>query len=268
MNANSIFSRDPATYSEHPEQFKWMQADLTNPLTCIASIIKGDDKIVDIGCGAGLLGRYLSKIYPSVHISGIDPSIEAGHLGIAPYRHFFSGGLEDALDFDWVKDAGWYIFADVIEHLVYPDLMLKQLVEKSPQSANFVFSVPNVGYFANRLDLLFGNWEYSDSGIKEFTHLRFLTLKTALKILNSAGLHIQSISFLNRIHSPEPFKNYGTFKMLLASLMMKSNTNPLAYQFVIVASKRSVDHVVYKNYGSNSRFLWIKSLFATLIKKS
>ena len=141
MNANSIFSRDPATYSEHPEQFKWMQADLTNPLTCIASIIKGDDKIVDIGCGAGLLGRYLSKIYPSVHISGIDPSIEAGHLGIAPYRHFFSGGLEDALDFDWVKDAGWYIFADVIEHLVYPDLMLKQLVEKYSPSECSIYII-------------------------------------------------------------------------------------------------------------------------------
>ncbi|MBT8593999.1 class I SAM-dependent methyltransferase [Polynucleobacter paneuropaeus] len=267
MHSGSIFTRKSNTYSEHPDLINWMLVDKANPITCIADLIDSGQKIVDIGCGAGLLGRLIHRNYPDVYISGIDPSIEADHQGLAIYKNFFCGGLEQALEYKWVREADFYIFADVIEHIVQPDIFLRSLVEICPPNATFIFSVPNVAYFANRLDLLFGNWDYSDSGIKEFTHLRFLTLKTIKSILQSAGLQVHSISFLNRSLSPEPLKNYSLIKVLWACFLMKKETFPLAYQFVIVAKKIPTKEIEFHDNGSTSKLDWLISLSKFLIKR-
>ena len=54
-------------------------------------------------------------------------------------------------------------------------------------------SLPNVAYFENRLGLFKGNWNYTDEGILDRTHIRFYTLATARKFLTDAGFNIREM---------------------------------------------------------------------------
>ena len=50
-------------------------------LICDRIGIRGDEKILNIGCGFGSFERYLFEHYPDVHVTGITPSaVQAGHL--------------------------------------------------------------------------------------------------------------------------------------------------------------------------------------------
>ena len=54
-------------------------------------------------------------------------------------------------------------------------------------------SLPNVAYFENRLGLFKGDWNYTNEGILDRTHIRFYTLSTARKFLTYAGFAIREM---------------------------------------------------------------------------
>jgi hypothetical protein len=51
-----------------------------------------------------------------------------------------------------------------------------------------IASLPNVARLENRLKLLFGKFEYQETGILDKTHLRFFTLKTAKSFLKAQDI--------------------------------------------------------------------------------
>lgn len=257
---DSIFSRSQESYDEHKDLLKWIKADPHNPLACIAQIIRSGT-VLDIGCGAGLLGRVLHDNTPSLQVDGIDPAIQSGHVGLSGYRRFISLPLEHVLHEEWIRVYDWYVFADVLEHFAYPDVMLRQLVTTSGAEAKFVISVPNIGHISTRLDLLFGDWCYTQSGILESTHLRFFTLDTLSKVLNSAGLYLEKVFFLNRFLSPSIFHQIGLARSVAALMLMGARAHPAAYQFVVVASKKESSQIEYEHIGSASRFEVFIKLF-------
>jgi hypothetical protein len=53
--------------------------------------------------------------------------------------------------------------------------------------------LPNIASWDRRLALLFGHFDYADSGIMDRTHLRFFTFRTAQALLGEAGLTIRSV---------------------------------------------------------------------------
>jgi len=56
-----------------------------------------------------------------------------------------------------------------------------------------VVSMPNIASWDRRLALLFGHFDYADSGIMDRTHLRFFTFRTAQALLEEAGLVILAV---------------------------------------------------------------------------
>ena len=54
-------------------------------------------------------------------------------------------------------------------------------------------SIPNLAYFDNRLGLFKGDWNYTDEGILDRTHIRFYTLSTARKFLTDGGFAIREM---------------------------------------------------------------------------
>ena len=71
--------------------------------------------------------------------------------------------------------------------------MLKKSRESLNSGGIVLVSLPNVAYLDNRIGLLKGNWNYTDHGILDQTHLKFFTLFTAEQLLLSAGYRIQEI---------------------------------------------------------------------------
>jgi len=56
-----------------------------------------------------------------------------------------------------------------------------------------LISVPNVAVWTIRIKLLFGNFDYTDTGTMDRTHIRFFTLKTAKMIVKESGCSIVKV---------------------------------------------------------------------------
>ena len=77
-------------------------------------------------------------------------------------------------------------------------------------------SLPNLAYFKNRLGLFKGDWNYTDEGILDRTHIRFYTLSMARKFLTDAG------GFAIREMEPEKPIIHSASKRNLFSLLSRN----------------------------------------------
>lgn len=79
------------------------------------------------------------------------------------------------------------IYADVLEHLLDPVETLAKTLGLVGPGGSVVVSMPNVAFYAIRIDLLRGRFEREDTGILDRTHLHFFTLKSAEAMFREAG---------------------------------------------------------------------------------
>jgi len=231
----SIFHRAPETYLEPPGQVDAIRGDAQNPLQQIAQLIDRGS-LLDVGCGAGLLGRVLAT-NTEVIVDGVDPAIAPDNPGVRGYRRFEQGGIELLLGKGSLSQYDWIVFADVLEHFAYPDEMLRQVIAEAKPGARFVISTPNVAHVSVRLDVLAGKFEYTRSGILESTHLRFFTLSTLRTFLAAVGLEIERGICLNQSSFADRARPLSPLRTALALGLMRDSSCPLAYQFLVVARK-------------------------------
>lgn len=145
--------------------------------------------ILDIGCGAGANGRAIRAKYPNARLVGVEPNARAAELARAVYDEVFQGDVRA-----WLEAAApstrvdGVILSDVLEHVADPITFLRSLAAPpSLKSAVWVISVPNYGVWYNRVNTLFGRFEYAWSGLYDRTHLRFFTRRSIRQALEYAG---------------------------------------------------------------------------------
>ena len=83
---------------------------------------------------------------------------------------------------------------DVLEHLKDPWAMVSALHEALAPGGVIVASIPNISHYSAVLPLVMsGKWELRDAGILDRTHLRFFTRNSAVELMTSSGLSLNSI---------------------------------------------------------------------------
>jgi 2-polyprenyl-3-methyl-5-hydroxy-6-metoxy-1,4-benzoquinol methylase len=175
--------------------------------------IENNKKILDVGCGDGTLGKYFID-HNNAKVSGVDISPEA--IKIAKQRLNFATvcNIEnDALPFKQ-KQFDIIVCADVIEHLYNPLAALKKLKQYLKDDGYMVLSVPNIANISIRWNLLFGRFDYTDTGILDNSHIRFFTQKSLLSLITDAGLVVSNYDY-----SPG-----FSFIIFLARLVRKYNS--------------------------------------------
>jgi predicted TPR repeat methyltransferase len=85
------------------------------------------------------------------------------------------------------------VLADIIEHLRNSAKLLRIVKAALAKDGILFLSVPNIANITVRLGLLFGIFEYRDRGILDFTHIRFFTMRTIKRELETAGFRIIAI---------------------------------------------------------------------------
>jgi 2-polyprenyl-3-methyl-5-hydroxy-6-metoxy-1,4-benzoquinol methylase len=156
--------------------------------------LSGSPALLDIGCGRGQLADAARHL--TYRVTGIECHPAA--LAVARDR------VDDLLPID-LADQGTVaaglddrkfdviLFADVLEHTADPLNVLRFYLGFLKPSGRIVVSLPNIACWDRRLALLFGRFDYADSGIMDRTHLRFFTFRTAQTLLGEAGLTILSV---------------------------------------------------------------------------
>lgn len=182
---------------------------------------------LDVGCWVGNLGSLLID-KKNCTVDGIDFKQEVLDEALAKgYKNVFKVNFNNenySLDKIPNNYYDYIIFADVLEHLIDPSLVIEVLKAKLKPSGKILISLPNVAFLLNRVLLALGKWEYKEFGTLDKTHLRFFTISSGSKFVTNAGYKIIKV---------EPYNQFGILRYIkpLDSIF----PSLLCYQFLLLA---------------------------------
>jgi hypothetical protein len=78
----------------------------------------------------------------------------------------------------------------VLEHLIEPWRVLREIAGALDVGGSLVISLPNVVHWVTRGRIMIGQFNYESTGTLDHTHLRFLTVRTARELIQAAGFRI------------------------------------------------------------------------------
>ena len=185
----------------------------------IIEYVGKNKRVLDIGCATGYLAKEFRK--NGCHVLGIEMDEEAAKVAGQYCDDILVGDVEQIRRLPYPEGSfDIIVYADVLEHLKRPDLVLLRFKKYLSKSGQLIVSVPNIAYFTIRLKLLLGRFEYGEKGILDTTHLRFFTLNSIKKMLYECSYRITKIDYTG------------------PAAVVKILPRLLATQFVIVAHRQ------------------------------
>jgi len=147
------------------------------------------DRIVDVGCSAGVTLAWLKQRYPSAYTIGLEANIA---LKLDILQNADEARIVDVTK--EIPDLGkpdLMLFLDVLEHLPDPMRVLLQLTSQLAPSGTIIVSLPNVAHLSIAIPLILrGEFSYRDAGILDRTHLKFFVRESAVALVRDAGFRV------------------------------------------------------------------------------
>lgn len=194
--------------------------------------------ILDVGCGAGGNAKILKEMGKIV--DGITLSDEEVNLASKYCRSVFKNNLENDLPEGINSFYDVVLCSHVLEHIAYPEKLLsdtKRILKKD--NAVLLVALPNFLGYRNRLRILFGNFDYEQYGLMDYTHLRFYTFKSAKLMLERNGYEIIR-AFAEKMlpwktvlgHLPSSMQN------LIATFLIRISKGLFGQQLIYIAKPK------------------------------
>jgi glycosyltransferase involved in cell wall biosynthesis len=189
-------------------------------------------RVLDLGAGPGGLASELAmKGCPTAVVDVVLPT----HLTPGVVTHV--ADLNEPLDLP-IQNFDYYLMLDVIEHLKDPEAFLDDLrarLDDSPRT--LIITTPNIAFIVPRLMLLFGQFNYGQTGILDRTHTRLFTFRTLRRLLRDSGFQIQ---VMKGIPAPIP-KAIGDTRLSRALLrlnqmLIRISPGLFSYQIFVMAT--------------------------------
>ena len=128
-----------------------MKFKLRKDLEIIASLIKPDEKVLDVGCGDGILLNYLNKT-KNVDCRGIEIKQEGVNNSVQKGLSVIQGDANIDLKDYPEKFFTSAILSQTIHAMNNPEIVIENLIRISKRA---IISLPNFGFWKIRRDLLF-----------------------------------------------------------------------------------------------------------------
>lgn len=183
--------------------------------------ITKNSSILDIGCGTGVLGKYLKQNYNAV-VTGIELLQDCALIAEKTLDKVYCENIESTDILSDLTGFDYVIFSDSLEHLLEPEKVLRKIapVLKNADSSVLI-SIPNVRNFRVIIPLIiFGEWKYEEEGLLDRTHLRFFTKKSMTRTLSENGYQITHVKCelpLDSLSGKLNFITFGLFEGFLTS---------------------------------------------------
>ncbi len=234
----------PNTDAYYPTAVLTYQSKISDPYSSHSVILArvGEGKgrrLLDVGSAQGVLAQKFTE--RGFEVTCVEGSAELAALGKDKCHEMIVADLDKPLpqlngQFDVI------VYGDILEHLRNPMEVFRGFNRSLRPHGRVIVSVPNLAHAWIRLNLLFGQFQYSDRGILDRTHLRFFTLRTFREFLRDAGLDWEEI-----VATPVPLLlvvppryHGGWLRALQAvnAVVAKCWKTMFGFQFVAVARPR------------------------------
>ncbi|MGC1617894.1 MAG: methyltransferase domain-containing protein [Candidatus Acidiferrum sp.] len=146
---------------------------------------------LEVGCSIGYISRLL--VERKCEVTGVEVDLAAAEKARAHCREVL---VLDLNSLQWVESFGGrtldvVVLADVLEHLVDPWRVFREIAGLLDKGGAVVISMPNVVHFLILAKIALGHFNYTPTGILDHSHLRFFTIETAREVIESYEYRIK-----------------------------------------------------------------------------
>ncbi len=213
-----------------------IKEDSEDSLSKIIRHITPNSRVLELGPATGYLTRYLKEKMGCL-VDCVEISAEMAKEAEKFSNRMIVGNLDTiVLEDEFGKESYDYIIlADVLEHLKKGERTLKSCRKLLKEAGRCILSIPNIAHASIIGGLLKGQFEYTDEGILDRTHVRFFTRSSIQRLLSRCGFGVEKIEAVVKL--PEDTEIGDSLMSLPFDLQKKilTSIDALAYQFVIVS---------------------------------
>ena len=169
----------------------------------VLSAVEPGSRVLEMGCACGYMTRYMKeKLGCRVTVVEIDreafeKAMQWAEWGIRDdieclrWSHEFWPKSEDEDDDYEPELFDCVLFADVLEHLKNPDVVLWTARKMLKPDGRVVVSIPNICHNDIILKMLEDRWEYTRYGLLDDGHLRFWGGANVSEFFKRCGFEIE-----------------------------------------------------------------------------
>lgn len=231
----------------YPPKFNYISSH-----TMAINEVKEGANVLDIGCGAGYVGKELEK--RGCQVAGVDVATEEESNLLQRFKKMDL----NTDDIPFPPDSFDYILLlDVLEHLDLPSqfrLLEKIRVDSKSKKPTIIITVPNIAFLPIRLQLLLGNFNYGKRGILDMTHRHLFTFRSIRRFLKQAGYKTEKIRGI-----PPPFPEaigdnaISRFLLKINTVLIRYLPNLFSYQIFVRAVPLSTANQLLKIASEKSK---------------
>jgi SAM-dependent methyltransferase len=145
-------------------------------------------RVLDLGCGSGRLAQQAREL--GHRVVGVDRTeID----GVRDRMNLFVRADLDAGIPQEARVAAGYdvvVAADVLQHLVHPERLLREIRGVLRPGGQVLVCVPNAVHWYARLRFASGRFDYDRRGLLDIDHLRFFTRRSLRRLIERTGYDV------------------------------------------------------------------------------
>ncbi len=234
---------------EHHIYTRQLDLQQRSSLSVLAGKIRPGTRVLDLGCGPGVLGQYLQQ-YKACTVDGVTYSADEAALAAPYYRDVAVADLEqfNLAEAFALNQYDYIVCADVLEHLRQPEKLLADCRSLLAENGQVLVSIPNAAYCGLVMELMQGELRYRQEGLLDATHLRFFTRQSLLQLLSAEQWSVQALETIERPLDESEFAQ-TTADSLPPAVMryLLAQPDALAYQFICTVRPASDPAAVQAN---------------------
>ncbi len=217
----------------------------------ILNDIKPKSVVLEIGTASGYMTQYLKEDL-NCNVYGVEIDKECGKLASSHTNQMI---ITDVEKIEWIKKLkcnkfDYIIFADVLEHLKEPQLVLKAIENLLKPSGKIIFSIPNICHNSVLIDLWNNKFKYRKLGLMDNTHIRFWGLKNINDLYKNTNLSMtESKGYYQRPNKTSIKNSYWQLPFLVG-IFLRFRPYGNLYQIIFTLQKSSFvkkNKIKYKN---------------------
>jgi 2-polyprenyl-3-methyl-5-hydroxy-6-metoxy-1,4-benzoquinol methylase len=212
--------------------------------------------ILDIGCACGDFGMAVLENEIKAEIWGLEYDIDSVNYSksLDIYKDIYQTDLNNFLEEKYKNFVGYFdyiFFGDVLEHILYPEQIVKKFKSFLKKEGKIIISIPNISHASIKANILLNNFDYTEAGILDETHIKFFTYKTFVKFLTDAGLKIEK--FKPTFFGPLGTQKNDPYQQLPFAIKTFISQDPHSFviQYVVECSVEDESKTKNDNYSNN-----------------